>query len=157
MVRAFGARVRTERNCRSLHSATPDFLLILVALSNFMRLSLLKAAHAVLSRHRIVISTRGVMGGRPIQGNEKRSVRHPLSMESLPFPCHPDRSVPRFPTSPLSQRQRIRLSFKESRTTSTSATNLERKSGGATCGFFFGSLTPSPTTISVTHYTRFRS
>ena len=59
------------------------------------------------------------------------SVRHPLSMQPLPFPCHPDRSVPRFPTSPLSRRQRMRLSFKESRTTPTSATNLERKSGGA--------------------------
>jgi hypothetical protein len=32
-------------NSRSLHYATPDFLLRLVALANFMRLSLLKAAH----------------------------------------------------------------------------------------------------------------
>jgi hypothetical protein len=38
-----------ERNRGSLHSATPDFLLILVALANFMRLSLLKAAHADVS------------------------------------------------------------------------------------------------------------
>ncbi len=37
------------KNRRSLHCATPDFLLVLVALANFMRLSLLKAAHAVLS------------------------------------------------------------------------------------------------------------
>jgi hypothetical protein len=36
-------------NRRSLNYATPDFLLISVALSNFMRLSLLKAAHAVVS------------------------------------------------------------------------------------------------------------
>jgi hypothetical protein len=36
-------------NRRSLHYATPDFLLSLVALANFMRLSLLKAAHAVVS------------------------------------------------------------------------------------------------------------
>jgi hypothetical protein len=34
---------------RSLPSATPDFLLISVALANFMRLSLLKAAHVVVS------------------------------------------------------------------------------------------------------------
>jgi len=32
-------------NRRSLHYATPDFLLILAALANFMRLSLTKAAH----------------------------------------------------------------------------------------------------------------
>jgi hypothetical protein len=33
------------------------------------------------------------MGLRPTQGNEKHSVRHLLSMEPLPFPCHPDRSA----------------------------------------------------------------
>jgi hypothetical protein len=36
-------------NRRSLRYATPDFLLSLVALANFMRLSLRKAAHADLS------------------------------------------------------------------------------------------------------------
>ena len=36
-------------NCRSLHSATPDFLLDLVALSQFMRPSLRKGAYADLS------------------------------------------------------------------------------------------------------------
>jgi hypothetical protein len=36
-------------NCRSLRYAAPDFLLSLVALANFMRLSLRKAAHADLS------------------------------------------------------------------------------------------------------------
>jgi hypothetical protein len=41
--------VRIERNRGSLHSATPDFLLVSVALTNFMRLSLPKAAHAVVS------------------------------------------------------------------------------------------------------------
>ena len=88
-----------QEHRRSLHYATPDFLLILVALSNFMRLSLLKAAHAVLSSaawqeirvrsgrddnsafprkirnlscNRFVISTGGVMGLRPTQGDEKR-------------------------------------------------------------------------------------
>ena len=34
---------------KNFHYATPDFLLRSVALSNFMRLSLLKAAHAVVS------------------------------------------------------------------------------------------------------------
>jgi hypothetical protein len=35
-------------NRRSLHNAPPDFLLVLVALVKFTRLSLLKAAHAVV-------------------------------------------------------------------------------------------------------------
>jgi hypothetical protein len=34
---------------RSLHYATPDFLSKLVALPNFMRLSLLKAAHVAVA------------------------------------------------------------------------------------------------------------
>jgi hypothetical protein len=38
-----------RRNSRSLHFATPDFLLDLVALSQFMRPSLRKGAHADLS------------------------------------------------------------------------------------------------------------
>jgi hypothetical protein len=41
---------RGLRNCRSLHSVTPDFLLELVALSQFMRPSLRKGAYAALSR-----------------------------------------------------------------------------------------------------------
>jgi hypothetical protein len=49
-----GMRIRSlretrKRNRRSLHYATPDFLLNLVALANIMRLSLRKGAHAVLS------------------------------------------------------------------------------------------------------------
>jgi hypothetical protein len=39
------AVIGNARKSRSLHSATPDFLLILVASANFMRLSLTKAAH----------------------------------------------------------------------------------------------------------------
>jgi hypothetical protein len=38
-----------KKHRRSLHYATPDFLLRLVALANFMRLSLMKAAHVVAS------------------------------------------------------------------------------------------------------------
>ena len=38
-----------KENRRSLHYATPDFLWMLVALANIMRLSLRKGAHAVLS------------------------------------------------------------------------------------------------------------
>jgi hypothetical protein len=38
-----------RKNRRSLHSATPDFLLSLVALAIFMRLSLTKAAHVAMS------------------------------------------------------------------------------------------------------------
>jgi hypothetical protein len=37
------------QNCRSLRYATPNFLLRLVALMSFMRLSLMKAAHVALS------------------------------------------------------------------------------------------------------------
>src|ERR1700722_3040773 len=39
-------RENRKRNSRSLHCATPDFLLSLEALASFMGLSLLKAAHA---------------------------------------------------------------------------------------------------------------
>jgi hypothetical protein len=39
---------KEKTNCRSLHYATPDFLSSLVALANFMRLSLKKAAHAAI-------------------------------------------------------------------------------------------------------------
>ncbi len=39
----------TRGNRRSLRSATPDFLLVWVALAKFLRLSLLKAAHVATS------------------------------------------------------------------------------------------------------------
>ena len=39
----------TPENSRSLHSATPDFLSSVVALANFKRLSLRKAAQAAMS------------------------------------------------------------------------------------------------------------
>ncbi len=42
-------RDNRKRNRRSLHYATPDFLSRLVALANFMRLSLRKAATAAIS------------------------------------------------------------------------------------------------------------
>ena len=45
----FRVYVRTKRNRRSLHCATPDFLLSLVALAILMRLSLTKAAHVAMS------------------------------------------------------------------------------------------------------------
>jgi len=32
------------------------------------------------------------MGLRPTQDDEKRLGQQPLSIEPLPFPCHPDRS-----------------------------------------------------------------
>jgi hypothetical protein len=40
-------------NSRSLRYATPDFLLRLVVLANFMRLSLLKAAHVAAGECRV--------------------------------------------------------------------------------------------------------
>ena len=42
-----------EAHSRSLHCATPDFLLRLVALAGFMRLSSLKAAHVVVGKCRV--------------------------------------------------------------------------------------------------------
>jgi hypothetical protein len=42
-------RENWRRNRRSLHCAASDFLSRLVALVNFMRLSLMKAAHVVVS------------------------------------------------------------------------------------------------------------
>jgi hypothetical protein len=42
-----------KENSRSLHYAPPDFLWTLVALANFMRLSLQKAAHAVVAWSRV--------------------------------------------------------------------------------------------------------
>ncbi len=47
MMKAYpqGCGTMGERNRRSLHCAPPDFLSRLVALANFMRLSLRKAAH----------------------------------------------------------------------------------------------------------------
>ena len=44
---AFGVCVITEPERRHTYGAPRDFLWILAALANFMRLSLLKAAHAV--------------------------------------------------------------------------------------------------------------
>src|SRR5271156_1377874 len=43
-----GALITDGENCRSLPSATPDFLSRLVALAKFMRLSLRKAAHVAV-------------------------------------------------------------------------------------------------------------
>jgi hypothetical protein len=71
------------------------------------------------------------MGLRPTQGNEKSSVRHPLSMEPLPFPCHPDRSEPGFPATQCYTRPRVRLSLKERRMRSANAIKVHRKSGEA--------------------------
>jgi hypothetical protein len=46
-------RCGRKRNCRSLPYATPDFLSNLVALANFMRLSLPKAAHVATGQCRV--------------------------------------------------------------------------------------------------------
>jgi hypothetical protein len=59
------------------------------------------------------------------------SVRHPLSMEPLPFPCHPDRSEPGFPATLCQTRPRVRLSLKERRMRSANAIKIHRKSGEA--------------------------
>ena len=46
--------VPRERNRRSLHSAPPDFLLRVVALAEFVRLSLRKAAYVDVDECRVV-------------------------------------------------------------------------------------------------------
>ena len=46
-------RENWKQNSRSLHYATPDFLSNLVALANFMRLSLLKAARVAVGECRV--------------------------------------------------------------------------------------------------------
>jgi uncharacterized protein YigA (DUF484 family) len=51
-------------NRRSLHYATPDFLLNFMTLANFMRLSLRKGAHAALSSAAWVESRSGAVQGR---------------------------------------------------------------------------------------------
>ena len=48
-MRALESAREIKEDRRSLRYATPDFLLVLVALAKFMRLSLLKAAQAVVS------------------------------------------------------------------------------------------------------------
>jgi hypothetical protein len=75
------------------------------------------------------------MGLRPTQGDEKRSVSSNRSPWKLRPPlCHPDRSVPGFPTSWHSQEPRMRLSVeKGARSSSTlprSTGNLGERSGG---------------------------
>jgi hypothetical protein len=50
---ASGFRFSIDANCRSLPYATSDFLSNWVALAIFMRLSLLKAAHAAASECRV--------------------------------------------------------------------------------------------------------
>jgi hypothetical protein len=42
-----------EEAQQQVHYATPDFLSRLVALANFMRLSLLKAAHVAAGEYRV--------------------------------------------------------------------------------------------------------
>jgi hypothetical protein len=59
------------RNRRSLHYATPDFLWNLVALVHFMRPSLRKGAHVVLS------SARGRKSGFASVGMTKGRAAHP--------------------------------------------------------------------------------
>jgi hypothetical protein len=117
-----GVFVRSEGNRRSLHCATPDFLLILVALANTLRLSLLKAAHAVVSNaawqeirvrsgrddkfaepdtavHRLEI---GHLPSRPEESwacgasnvMKNASVQQPLAIKPSPFPLS-SRAKPR--------------------------------------------------------------
>jgi len=59
------------------------------------------------------------------------SIRQPLSIEPLAFPCHPDRSEPEFPASLHWTGPRVRLSLKERRMMFDNATNFYRKFGVA--------------------------
>ncbi len=67
-------------------------------------------------------------------------------MEAPPSPCHPDRSVPGFPTSQSQQRPRMRLSVKRAARTSSASLHStgnpgERSEGPAV---FFGIHGPRP-------------
>ena len=63
-------------HCRSLHYATPDFLLTLVALVHFMRPSLRKGAHAALSN--AAWQEIRVRSSRDDKGQSGASIRHRL-------------------------------------------------------------------------------
>jgi hypothetical protein len=81
-----------SHNSRSLHYATPDFLWNLVALANFMRLSLPKGAHVVMSS--AAWQEIRVRSGR----DDNFVAKWELSREIIDFKmnCHPDRSVARW-------------------------------------------------------------
>ncbi len=64
-------------------------------------------------------------------------IRQPLSMGLLPYPCHPDRSVPGFPTTQNAQHPRMRLSVKRGARPLPKPTKSTGNSGersGGTCG-----------------------
>jgi hypothetical protein len=61
-----------KRNCRSLPSATPDFLSNLVALANFMRLSLPKAADVAAGQCRVA----GKPGGASVGMTKWKAVAY---------------------------------------------------------------------------------
>src|SRR6202021_57411 len=86
-------RENWKRNSRSLHYATPDFLSNLVALANFMRLSLRKAAHAAMSS--AAWQEIRVRSGRDDNSIARKwpQKRSDEWLLVVPQYCHPDRSV----------------------------------------------------------------
>jgi len=64
-------------NRRSLHYATPDFLLSLVALANLMRLSLTKAAHVAMPSASVLMTKAVGRHGSPLYAENGRRMGHP--------------------------------------------------------------------------------
>jgi hypothetical protein len=64
--------------------------------------------------NKFVISTGGVMGLRPTQGDEKRLLSEAiLPWKRRPHLCHLDRSEPGFPATRHRTRPRVRLSLRK--------------------------------------------
>jgi hypothetical protein len=108
---------------------TPDFLWSFVGSLNFMRLSLKRAAHAVLSRaaYRKFGASRSFFArcGIP-QASPSSLLDGPTDLHGCPTFAP---ALPGFPPTPHWPRPRVRLSLKESRMKLLNATNLDRKSG----------------------------
>jgi hypothetical protein len=84
-----------EKNCRSLHSAPPDFLWSVVALIEYVHLSLRKGAYVALSG--AAWEEIRVRCGRDDKVNDGVLPKHLLSLEKRNPNLHPSQSreVPR--------------------------------------------------------------
>ena len=79
-----GLRESWKRNRRALHYATLDFLSSLVALANFLRLSLRKAAYAAVVGCRDVGNPGALRSGRQFCC-EKMAQKLPQGLKPVPF------------------------------------------------------------------------
>ena len=92
-------------------------------------------------------------GGAQWRDLQSRPTPKPISPTATPLPlCHLDRSVPEFPTSPLSITATYAALRKESRTYFTDDTTVHRKSGGAQWRDLRFRSTPKPSPLPQTLY-----